>query len=230
MYQDISIRSMQRDTSRVACKKCGYAGHLTFQCRNFIKVDPNKDIVLDVSSTSSESEDDKLTPLTSLQMEELKEKLKKKRSKSKSKKSKKRRKSESTDSDSSSSDKSRKKKRKKSKKKKRKREKVSNSSDSWAISQSYGLGFCELKLKWSILFRFPYDFIAECKPEHVLYTLVFILIPFALKWINNCKPPTCWIGWWQTIFWIINWTIHYNCSICKTNSVLPPELFKFESY
>lgn len=35
------------------------AGHLTFECRNFVKVDPQKDIVLDVSSTSSEeSEDD----------------------------------------------------------------------------------------------------------------------------------------------------------------------------
>lgn len=35
------------------------AGHLTFECRNFVRVDPQKDIVLDVSSTSSEeSEDD----------------------------------------------------------------------------------------------------------------------------------------------------------------------------
>lgn len=35
------------------------AGHLTFECRNFVRVDPQKDIVLDVSSTSTEeSEDD----------------------------------------------------------------------------------------------------------------------------------------------------------------------------
>lgn len=35
------------------------AGHLTFECRNFVRVDPQKDIVLDVSSTSSEeSEED----------------------------------------------------------------------------------------------------------------------------------------------------------------------------
>lgn len=27
-----------KDSIRAACKKCGYAGHLTFQCRNFIKV------------------------------------------------------------------------------------------------------------------------------------------------------------------------------------------------
>lgn len=32
------------------------AGHLTFECRNFVRVDPQKDIVLDVSSTSTESE------------------------------------------------------------------------------------------------------------------------------------------------------------------------------
>ena len=32
-------------------------GHLTFQCRNFVRVDPKKDVVVDVSSTSSEEED-----------------------------------------------------------------------------------------------------------------------------------------------------------------------------
>lgn len=25
-----------------ACGKCGYSGHLTFQCRNFLKTQPNK--------------------------------------------------------------------------------------------------------------------------------------------------------------------------------------------
>merc|ERR1712020_182247 len=60
------------------CKKCGYPGHLTFQCRNFIKLDPIKDVVLDVSSTSSDSEDDYSTPLTSLRAAELKAKKKKK--------------------------------------------------------------------------------------------------------------------------------------------------------
>lgn len=34
------------------------AGHLTYECRNFIRADPNKDVLLDVSSTSSESEDE----------------------------------------------------------------------------------------------------------------------------------------------------------------------------
>lgn len=34
-------------------------GHLTFQCRNFVRVDPKKDVVVDVSSTSSEDDSDK---------------------------------------------------------------------------------------------------------------------------------------------------------------------------
>ena len=40
-------------------------GHMTYQCRNFVSVDPSKEVELDVSSTSSESslsedeEDDK---------------------------------------------------------------------------------------------------------------------------------------------------------------------------
>ncbi|XP_069483448.1 protein SREK1IP1 isoform X2 [Ambystoma mexicanum] len=36
------------------------AGHLTFECRNFLRVDPKRDIVLDVSSTSSEESDDEI--------------------------------------------------------------------------------------------------------------------------------------------------------------------------
>lgn len=39
------------------------AGHLTFQCRNFLKVNPAQDVVLDVSSTSSESDEDFVSPL-----------------------------------------------------------------------------------------------------------------------------------------------------------------------
>lgn len=30
--------NMNKETNRAACKKCGYTGHLTFQCRNFLKV------------------------------------------------------------------------------------------------------------------------------------------------------------------------------------------------
>lgn len=108
-------------TARPACKKCGYSGHLTFQCRNFIKIDPNKDIVLDVSSTSSESEEEYVTPLVQLRETELAAKLKLAASKKKKKKKKKskKRKHNSSDSDSSDNEQERKKKHKKHKKHKK---------------------------------------------------------------------------------------------------------------
>ncbi|PSN54546.1 hypothetical protein C0J52_07096 [Blattella germanica] len=130
-----------KETIRPACKKCGYAGHLTFQCRNFIKVDPNKEIVLDVSSTSSETEDEYMTPLTELRDKELKSKLKKakkkmKKTKKEKKKTKSRDRSRSRSRDSESEDEGEKKHRKKRKKKKKhshkssKKEKHSSSGSS----------------------------------------------------------------------------------------------------
>ena len=67
---------MNRDgsgnTYRAVCRKCGYAGHLTYQCRNFLKLSPNKDILLDVSSTSSDSDSLEYdTPLVELRNREL---------------------------------------------------------------------------------------------------------------------------------------------------------------
>lgn len=115
-------------TVRPACKKCGYSGHLTFQCRNFIKIDPNKEIVLDVSSTSSESDEAYVTPLVQLRETELALKLKNEKPKKKKKRKSKKRKHKSSDSDSSSddSDEEDKKRRKKHKKhKKHKKEKKS---------------------------------------------------------------------------------------------------------
>jgi len=91
-------------TARPACKKCGYSGHLTFQCRNFIKIDPNKDIVLDVSSTSSEPDEEYVTPLVQLRETELALKLKEAASKKKKKKKKKSKKRKHNTSDSESSD------------------------------------------------------------------------------------------------------------------------------
>ena len=43
-------------------------GHLTFQCRNFIKADPDRDVMLDVSSTSTDSSDEEefISPLVKL--------------------------------------------------------------------------------------------------------------------------------------------------------------------
>lgn len=122
-----------KEGARAACKKCGYAGHLTYQCRNFIKVDPNKDIVLDVSSTSSDSDDaDKVTPLQALRDDDLKRKLlerdlkkrskKKKRSRSRSRS----RSGSDSDSDSRSSSKRKKKHKKEKKKRKSKHKKKSS--------------------------------------------------------------------------------------------------------
>lgn len=71
---DFNTINSSKDVVRAACKKCGYAGHLTYQCRNFLKVDPNKEILLDVSSTSSDSDTTYLTPLTELRKTELQEK------------------------------------------------------------------------------------------------------------------------------------------------------------
>ncbi|XP_046973577.1 protein SREK1IP1-like [Vanessa cardui] len=104
-YTDL-VSKIGKDSSRAACKKCGYAGHLTFQCRNFIKVDPNKEIVLDVSSTSSDSEEEYATPLQTLREAELRQKLQQKLQKAKEKKkskSKKRKRSRSSSTSSSSS-------------------------------------------------------------------------------------------------------------------------------
>ncbi|XP_051847207.1 protein SREK1IP1 isoform X3 [Antechinus flavipes] len=56
-----------KDSIRAGCKKCGYPGHLTFECRNFLRVDPKRDIVLDVSSTSSEDSEEEAEELNKLQ-------------------------------------------------------------------------------------------------------------------------------------------------------------------
>ncbi|XP_034825933.1 protein SREK1IP1-like [Maniola hyperantus] len=102
-YTDL-VNKIGKESSRAACKKCGYAGHLTFQCRNFIKVDPNKEIVLDVSSTSSDSEEEYATPLQSLREAELRQKLQEKLNKvQQKKKSKKRKRSRSSSTSLSSS-------------------------------------------------------------------------------------------------------------------------------
>ncbi|XP_063833788.1 protein SREK1IP1-like [Ostrinia nubilalis] len=138
-YTDL-VSKFGKETSRAACKKCGYAGHLTFQCKNFIKVDPNKEIVLDVSSTSSDSEQEYATPLQTLREAELRQKLQEKLQKAKEKKKSKKRKrssstssttsssSSSTSSTSSDSSDSDRKKRRKHKKKESKKSKKSKKS------------------------------------------------------------------------------------------------------
>ncbi|KAJ7410825.1 hypothetical protein WISP_106052 [Willisornis vidua] len=63
----MAVPGGNKDNIRAGCKKCGYPGHLTFECRNFLRVDPQRDIVLDVSSTSSEdSEEEELQRLQAM--------------------------------------------------------------------------------------------------------------------------------------------------------------------
>ncbi|GAB1608320.1 hypothetical protein Ahia01_001116200 [Argonauta hians] len=90
------LTNQVNEGNRAACKKCGYAGHLTFQCRNFIKADPRKDVLLDVSSTSSESSDDVqefISPLVQLRQSERDKTSKKKSGEKKRSKEKKAKKS-----------------------------------------------------------------------------------------------------------------------------------------
>ncbi|XP_043919587.1 protein SREK1IP1 [Protopterus annectens] len=87
----MAFPGINKDNIRAGCKKCGYPGHLTFECRNFLRVDPMRDIVLDVSSTSSgdsEEEDElgKLNPVVQNTNEESEKKKHKKKSKEKIKK------------------------------------------------------------------------------------------------------------------------------------------------
>ncbi|KAL1783816.1 SREK1IP1 [Sigmodon hispidus] len=119
-----------KDTVRAGCKKCGYPGHLTFECRNFLRVDPKRDIVLDVSSTSSEDSDEEneeLDKLQALQEKRINEEEEKKKEKNKEKiKLKKKRKrsySSSTEEDSSKQKKQKYQKKEKKKEKKNKSKK-----------------------------------------------------------------------------------------------------------
>ncbi|KAF5893889.1 protein SREK1IP1, partial [Clarias magur] len=129
---------VNKDNIRAGCKRCGYPGHLTFECRNFVRVDPRKDIVLDVSSTSSEESEEeerqqdvrKEKIFGSSRSKDSRKEKHKKRSKERShRKAKKRSHSSSDDDDDDEEDASRKKKKKSHKKKgkKEKREKEKRS-------------------------------------------------------------------------------------------------------
>ncbi|KAL0628215.1 Protein SREK1IP1 [Plecturocebus cupreus] len=56
-----------RHVDQAGLKLLDSTGHLTFECRNFLRVDPKRDIVLDVSSTSSEDSDEENEELNKLQ-------------------------------------------------------------------------------------------------------------------------------------------------------------------
>ncbi|XP_034511529.1 protein SREK1IP1 [Ailuropoda melanoleuca] len=115
-----------KDSVRAGCKKCGYPGHLTFECRNFLRVDPKRDIVLDVSSTSSEESDEEneeLNKLQALQEKRVNEEEEKKKAKSKEKIKLKKKRKRSYSSSSTEEDTSKQKKQKYQKKEKKKEKK-----------------------------------------------------------------------------------------------------------
>jgi len=99
MQSGISGRSNASQNYRTSCKKCGYTGHLTFQCRNFLNIDPDKDVMLDVSSTSSESEEEQFVSplLQAVQKNIQEENADKKQHKAKKRKHKSRSRSRSRD-------------------------------------------------------------------------------------------------------------------------------------
>ncbi|EHB00365.1 Axin interactor, dorsalization-associated protein [Heterocephalus glaber] len=126
----MAVPGCNKDNVRAGCKKRGYPGHLTFECCNFLRVDPKRDIVLDVSSTSSEDSDEEneeLYILQALQEKRINEEEEKKKEKSKGKiKLKKKRKgsySSSTEEDSSKQKKQKFQKKEKKKEKKNKSKK-----------------------------------------------------------------------------------------------------------
>lgn len=123
-----SFSGLSGESFRPACKKCGYPGHFTYQCRNLIVLNPAQNPMLDISSTSSECSDDE-TPLKLLNKQELDtkasekrdEKSKKKHKHKKKSKKRDRKKSSNSESESDAAD-SRKDRHKKRKKKKKKNE------------------------------------------------------------------------------------------------------------
>ncbi|KAI1723864.1 zinc knuckle domain-containing protein [Ditylenchus destructor] len=89
-----------------ACRKCGFTGHLAYQCRNFIQLKPNQETQIDISSTSSEEyetplknkKQDKDKKKEEKRIKKLKKRLKKELAKEKKIKKRKRRHSTSSSS------------------------------------------------------------------------------------------------------------------------------------
>ncbi|KAK0410251.1 hypothetical protein QR680_005026 [Steinernema hermaphroditum] len=124
-YVDVAGQTIMRQSANTACKKCGFSGHLPYQCRNYISP-YSHELIPDVSSTSSES-DNYETPLTVKKKKSKKEKKEKKKKKKDKKHRKKKSRSDSDDSDGE---------RKRKKEKKRKKAKRDDSSDSESDSDS----------------------------------------------------------------------------------------------
>merc|ERR1711997_249963 len=82
-------------------QKMWLSGASYIRVQKFLRLDPEKEVLLDVSSTSSESDADYATPLQELRTQELKKKLSKS---SNEKKSKKRKRYSSSESENSASE------------------------------------------------------------------------------------------------------------------------------
>lgn len=127
-FVDVSGLAKVRQIVTGACRKCGFPGHLPFQCRNYIQLKPGQSTVIDVSSTSSESETE--TPLVKKHKKKHKKKDSKKEKKEKKDKKKKKEKKRRRHSSSSDSDDDRHRKKKKEKKKRKRKHSTSSSSSS----------------------------------------------------------------------------------------------------
>ncbi|CAD6189647.1 unnamed protein product [Caenorhabditis auriculariae] len=63
-FVDASGAAIVKQVVTGACRKCGYPGHMTYQCRNFIQLKPDTSTkAYELSSTSSEESEDDETPL-----------------------------------------------------------------------------------------------------------------------------------------------------------------------
>ncbi|CAJ0957113.1 unnamed protein product, partial [Mesorhabditis belari] len=118
-FVDASGTAIMKTPVTGACRKCGFAGHLPYQCMNYIQVKKDQKAMLDISSTTSESEEEASV------MRKKKEKLKKKKEKKKKEKVKKEKTKRRRRSSSSSSDSE-----EERRKKKRKRKHSTSSSSS----------------------------------------------------------------------------------------------------
>ncbi|XP_059998985.1 protein SREK1IP1 isoform X1 [Lagenorhynchus albirostris] len=136
----MAVPGCNKDSVRAGCKKCGYPGHLTFECRNFLRVDPKRDIVLDVSSTSSEESDEEneeLNKLQALQEKRINEEEEKKKEKSKEKIKLKKKRKRSYSSSSTEEDTSKQKKQRYQKKEKKKEKKRRWGTRGWSCRRSW---------------------------------------------------------------------------------------------
>ncbi|KAI6190675.1 CCHC-type domain-containing protein [Aphelenchoides bicaudatus] len=132
-FVDAMGKPIEKQISSGACFKCGFAGHLPFQCRNNMPIEINGKILRPLK----DEEEDFETPLQKedrknreREAKRVKKQLKKMEKKRKKEAKKRKRSSSTSSSNSSSSDHKKSKKRSKKSKKSKKRRRHSSSSSS----------------------------------------------------------------------------------------------------